>query len=125
MSLLSSYAVTSSNGTVKHFLPLLAPTLWCVACATVAQPGGTHYSTFCPHPGAAAAPLHFPPPQGAYQLQLCRARRATSPRFPISPALLHQHHAQPRPRIRVLALSDSGHLHGLTWPDGVYKVGVR
>ena len=33
---------------VKHSLPLLTPTLWCVACATVAQAGGTHYSTFCP-----------------------------------------------------------------------------
>ena len=58
-------------------------------------------------PRCRSRPATLPPPQGAYQLQLCRARRATSPRFPISPALLHQHHAQPRPRIRVLALSDS------------------
>ena len=76
-------------------------------------------------PRCRSRPATLAPPQDAYQLQLCRARRAISPRFPISPALLHQHHAQPRPRIRVLALSDSGHLHTHAWPDGVYKVGVR
>ena len=58
-------------------------------------------------PRCRSRPATLAPPQDAYQLQLCRARRAISPRFPISPALLHQHHAQPRPRIRVLALSDS------------------
>ena len=73
-------------------------------------------------PRCRSRPATLAPPQDAYQLQLCRARRAISPRFPISPALLHQHHAQPRPRIRVLALSDSGHLHGHVWTDGVYKV---
>ena len=61
-------------------------------------------------PRCRSRPATLAPPQDAYQLQLCRARRAISPRFPISPALLHQHHAQPRPRIRVLALSDSAHL---------------
>ena len=78
-------------------------------------------------PRCRSRPATLPPPQDAYQLQLCGARRSISPGFPISPALLHQHHAQPRPRIRVLALSDSGHLHGWPWPDGVYKVlvGVR
>ena len=55
-------------------------------------------------PRCRSRPATLAPPQDAYQLQLCRARRATSPRFPISPALLHQHHAQPRPR---------GWLHGL------------
>ena len=57
-------------------------------------------------PRCRSRPATLAPPQDAYQLQLCRARRAISPRFPISPALLHQHHAQPRPRIRVLALSE-------------------
>ena len=47
-------------------------------------------------PRCRSRPATLPPPQDAYQLQLCRARRAISPRFPISPALLHQHHAQPR-----------------------------
>ena len=51
-------------------------------------------------PRCRSRPATLPPPQGAYQLQLCRARRAISPRFPISPALLHQHHAQPRPSNR-------------------------
>ena len=46
-------------------------------------------------PRCRSRPATLPPPQGAYQLQLCRARRATSPRFPISPALAHQHPRHP------------------------------
>ena len=34
------------------------------------------------------------PPQHTYQLQECGARRAISPAFISSPALLHQHRAQ-------------------------------
>ena len=42
------------------------------------------------HPATSA------PPQDTYQLQLYGVTCAISPRFPISPALVHQHHAQPR-----------------------------
>jgi hypothetical protein len=35
------------------------------------------------------------PPQHAHQLQYSAARRASSPSFTSSPALAHQHHAQP------------------------------
>ena len=41
-------------------------------------------------PRCRSRPATLAPPQDAYQLQLCRARRAISPRFPISPALAHQ-----------------------------------
>ena len=75
-------------------------------------------------PRCRSRPATLAPPQDAYQLQLCRARRAISPRFPISPALLHQHHAQPRRFLQHRSRSARACMQGHTWPDGVYKVGV-
>ena len=49
-------------------------------------------------PRCRSRPATLAPPQDAYQLQLCRARRAISPRFPISPALAHQQPAHPKRR---------------------------
>ena len=58
---------------------------------TTASAAGRVVSPRCrSHPATSA------PPQDAYQLQLYGAAGATSPSFPISPALVHQHHAQPR-----------------------------
>ena len=112
-------SVSGAGKLLNPGLPGIEPNAPQLAATTASAAGPTL------PPRCRSRPATLAPPQDAYQLQLCRARRAISPRFPISPALLHQHHAQPRPRIRVLALSDSGHLHGVTWPDGVYKVGVR
>eukprot|EP01043_Picozoa_sp_COSAG02_P028118 COSAG02_NODE_1690_length_11299_cov_21.781071_6_plen_120_part_00 len=47
------------------------------------------------------------PPQHTYQLQECGARRAISPAFISSPALLHQRHAQPRAATRFLQNAES------------------
>ena len=47
-------------------------------------------------PRCRSHPATSAPPQDAYQLQLYGVTGAISPRFPISPALVHQHHAQPR-----------------------------
>eukprot|EP01043_Picozoa_sp_COSAG02_P010143 COSAG02_NODE_352_length_24036_cov_20.479258_10_plen_178_part_00 len=47
------------------------------------------------------------PPQHTYQLQECGARRAISPAFISSPALLHQHRAQPRAAARFLQNAES------------------
>ncbi len=52
-------------------------------------------------------PSHIVPAQHTYQLQECGARRATSPAFISSPALLHQHHAQPRATVRFLQNAES------------------
>ena len=76
-------------------------------------------------PRCRSRPATLAPPQDAYQLQLCRARRAISPRFPISPALLHQHHAQPRRFLQHRSRSARACMQGRAWPDGVYKVCVR
>ena len=46
-------------------------------------------------PRCRSRPATLAPPQDAYQLQLCRATGAISPRFPISPALAHQHPRHP------------------------------
>ena len=47
-------------------------------------------------PRCRSHPATSAPPQDAYQLQLYGVTGASSPSFPISPALVHQHHAQPR-----------------------------
>ena len=46
-------------------------------------------------PRCRSRPATLASPQDAYQLQLCRATGAISPRFPISPALAHQHPRHP------------------------------
>ena len=47
-------------------------------------------------PRCRSRPATLAPPQDAYQLQLYGVSGATSSSsFPISPALVHQHHAQP------------------------------
>ena len=47
-------------------------------------------------PRCRSHPATSAPPQDTYQLQLYGVTCAISPHFPISPALVHQHHAQPR-----------------------------
>ena len=108
-------AAEASSYLPNHGLPGIEPEQP-NAPKTTASAAGRAVPPRCrSHPATSA------PPQDTYQLQLYGVTCAISPRFLISPALLHQHHAQPRPRIRVLALSDSGHLHGRAWPDGVYN----
>ena len=68
-------------------------------------------------PRCRSRPATLAPPQDAYQLQLCRARRAISPRFPISPALLHQHHAQPRRFLQHRSRSARECMHSLKNTD--------
>jgi hypothetical protein len=47
-------------------------------------------------PRCRSRPATLPPPQDAYQLQLCRATGAISPPFPITPAFAHQAARQAR-----------------------------
>ena len=67
---------------------------------------------------------HLPPQQGP-KLQESRARSASSPSFPRSPALPHQHHAQPRHEIALFAKSARAKLHGCAWMPRRFTVGVR
>ena len=50
-------------------------------------------------------PRASPPPQHTHRLQESEATGAISPSFPISAALAHQHHAQPRAAARFFAKS--------------------
>jgi len=70
-------------------------------------------------------PRASPPTQHPHQLQESGARRAISPAFISSPALPHQHHAQPRRQIALFAKSARAKLHGLTWTPRRFSIGVR
>ena len=50
-------------------------------------------------------PRASPPPQHTHRLQESEATGAISPSFPMSAALAHQHHAQPRAAARFFAKS--------------------
>ena len=66
-------------------------------------------------PRCRSHPATSAPPQDAYQLQLYGVTGAISPRFPISPALVHQHHAQHhRQTAHYLQNAESGHCMGGT-----------
>ena len=57
-------------------------------------------------------PRASPPPQHTHRLQESEATGAISPSFPISAALAHQHHAQPRAAARFFAKSARALIEG-------------
>ena len=76
-------------------------------------------------PNHRSYPRASPPTQHPHQLQEYGARRAISPAFISSPALPHQHHAQPRRQIALFAKCARACMHGSAWMPRRFTVGVR